>query len=234
MLKKLGNKLLVIHKQLQPIIHQEITPVITTEIQLVINEEIQPVIFSEGHPNIEEEILQLNLSKNKEIRIEDLPDVEIKDLNLEGLEIQHYIMRQVQNVEKTIMFPRIETKVQNIKRIRYVPYIEYKNGIIAPYDVKNQKQIIGSNTEKMETIIAVNFTSLDPIINYPMACKKTDIFENSVVKLYNEFPNLKNKKIYFIANGNVVNRSLTFEQNKIKNGTTILIREYEYNNSYYE
>ena len=85
----------------------------------------------------------------------------------------------------------------------------------------------------METIIAVNFTSLDQKINYPMACKKTDIFENIVVKLYNEFPNLKYKKIYFIANGNVVNRSLTFEQNKIKNGSTILIRENEISNSYY-
>ena len=80
----------------------------------------------------------------------------------------------------------------------------------------------------METIIAVNFASLDQKINFPMACKKTDIFENIVVKLYNEFPNLKYHKIYFIANGNVVNRSLTFEQNKIKNGTTILIRENEY------
>ena len=85
----------------------------------------------------------------------------------------------------------------------------------------------------METIISVNFTSLDQKINYLMACKKTDIFENILVKFYNEFPNLKYKKIYFIANGNVVNRSLTFEQNNIKNGTTILIREYEYNKSYY-
>lgn len=233
MLKKLGNKLLVIHKEIQPIIIEEIAPVITTSLQPVINEIIQPVIFSEGHPNIEEAILQLNLSKNKEIRIEDLPDVDIKDLNLEGLEIQHYIMKEVQCVKKQIAAPRTETKTQNSKRIKYVPYIEYKNGIIAPYDVKNQKQIIGPNTEKMETIMAVNFASLDQNINFPMACKKTDIFENIVVKLYNEFPNLKRQKIYFIANGNVVNRSLTFEQNKIKNGTTILIRENEYYNSYY-
>ena len=241
MLKKLGNKLFVIHKQIQPIIHQEITPiitkqiqpVITTQVQAVIHKKIQPVIFSEGHPNIEETILQLNLSKNKEIRIEDLPDVEIKDLNLEGLEIQHYIMKEEKETKQSIVQPIIQKEVQNMKRIRYVPYIEYKNGIICPYDVKNQKQIIGANTEKMETIIAVNFTSLDQKINYPMACKKTDIFENILVKFYNEFPNLKYKKIYFIANGNVVNRSLTFEQNNIKNGTTILIREYEYNKSYY-
>ena len=233
MLKKLGNKLIVIHKEIQPIIHQNIQPIITCQIQPIIQEKIQPVIFSEGDPNIEEAILQLKLPKNKEIRIEDLPDVDIKDLNLEGLEIQHYITKVEQHISQNKVVPYTKNEVKNSERIRYVPYIYYKNGIIAPYDVKNQKQIIGSNTEKMETIIAVNFTSLDQKINYPMACKKTDIFENIVVKLYNEFPNLKYKKIYFIANGNVVNMSLTFEQNKIKNGTTILIRENEYNTSYY-
>ena len=137
-------------------------------------------------------------------------------------------MREEKIVKKTIVQPVTKKEIKNIEKIRYVPYIEYKNGIIAPYDVKNQKQIIGPNTEKMETIMAVNFASLDQNINFPMACKKTDIFENIVVKLYNEFPNLKYHKIYFIANGNVVNRSLTFEQNKIKNGTTISIRENEY------
>ena len=85
----------------------------------------------------------------------------------------------------------------------------------------------------MEAIIAVNFISLNDNINYPMACKKTDIFSKIEEKLYHEFPQLKSKKIYFIANGNIVDRSSTFEQNKIKNGTTILIRENEYNTSYY-
>ena len=49
----------------------------------------------------------------------------------------------------------------------------------------------------METIISVNFTSLDQKINYLMACKKTYIFENIEDKLYNAFPNLKYKIIYF-------------------------------------
>ena len=225
MLKKLGNKLLVIHKEIQPVIHQNIQPVITSQVQAVIHKKIQPVIFSEGHPNIEETILQLNLSKNKEISVEDLPDVEIKNLNLQGLEIQHYIMKEEKLIEKTEIARATETKVLNKEQLIYVPYIYYKNGIIAPYDAKNQGQIIESDTVKMETIIAVNFASIDHNINYPMACKKKDIFENIVVKLYNEFPNLKYKNIYFIANGNVVNRSLTFEQNNIKNGTTILICE---------
>ena len=133
-------------------------------------------------------------------------------------------MKEEAHTTQNKVAPSVKNEVQNSERIRYIPYIYYKNGIIAPYDVKNQKQIIGTNTENMETIIAVNFTSLDQKINYPMACKKTDIFENIVVKLYNEFPNLKYKKIYFIANGNIINRSLTIAENKIENGTAILIK----------
>ena len=79
----------------------------------------------------------------------------------------------------------------------------------------------------MEEIIAVNFISLNYNINYPMACKKTDIFSKIEEKLYREFPELKSKKIYFIANGIVVDRSSTFEKNKIKSGNTILINEIE-------
>ena len=84
-----------------------------------------------------------------------------------------------------------------------------------------------TNTKIMETIIVVNFVSLTYNITYPMACRKTDIFENIEEKLYREFPSLKSKKIYFLANGNKINKSLTIEQNKIKNGNTILINEIE-------
>ena len=45
-------------------------------------------------------------------------------------------MKEVQNREKTIIQPLTKPELQNIERIRYVPYIEYKNGIICPYDVK--------------------------------------------------------------------------------------------------
>ena len=84
---------------------------------------------------------------------------------------------------------------------------------------------INSSTIAMESIIAVNFFSGPLNINYPMACKKTDIFSKIEKKLYYEYPELKSKKIYFMANGNVIDKSSTFEKNKIKNGNTILIEE---------
>ena len=75
-----------------------------------------------------------------------------------------------------------------------------------------------------ENIIAVNFISSDQLINYPIGGLKSDKFSTIEEKLLNEFPELRNKDIYYIANGNVMNRELTLEQNKIKTGNTILIQ----------
>ena len=109
-----------------------------------------------------------------------------------------------------------------LEKLKYIPYVMGKDGKIRPYEKKQTTLSVGP--EIMEKIVAVNFVSREENITYPMACAKKDIFANSEKKLYKEFPKLKSKKIYFIANGNVVNRSLTIAQNKIENGTTILIK----------
>ena len=248
--KRLGNKLLVIHKEIQPIIHQEFQPVITTEIQPVINEEIQPVVFSEMDPNIEETIQQLNRSANNTTDVFK-PNYE-KEKGILGshLEIIPYIERVEQHVTKREIVPSTKRETKTINKRVYVPYIQFRDGSIHPYEkqsikniypyekqsIKNLypygKQTIGATPERMEGIIAVNFVSLEQNISYPMACKKTDIFANIEKKLYDEYPKLKSKNIYFIASGNYVNRSLTFEQNKIQSGSTILIKENELKDSY--
>ena len=79
-------------------------------------------------------------------------------------------------------------------------------------------------TGDFEEINATNFRTSDQLINYPIAGKSTDNFSQLEEKLFHEFPDLRNKNIYFIANGNIINRDATLEENKIKSGTTILIQ----------
>ena len=76
-----------------------------------------------------------------------------------------------------------------------------------------------------EKVFAVNFRTIDQSINYPVPCKSSDSFSSVEMQLYQEYPELRTKKdIAFIANGNVINRSITVGQNKIKRGDTILIQ----------
>ena len=203
-----GGKIPVIHTEIQPIIHQEIQPVITTEIQPIIHKYIQPVIFEEGHPNIEAEMQKLKTGNSK------LP-FQIK-------QIQPYIKRVVQNIEKTIIQPSVQREEELISNeIEYVPYIQNKYGEIYLY----KKETINDSSIISEKIIAINFISIGHNINLPMACKKTDIFLTIEKKLFDEYPELKSKKLFYIANGNVIDKYISLEQNKIKNGNSILINE---------
>ena len=74
-----------------------------------------------------------------------------------------------------------------------------------------------------ERPMKIQFCSIDQQIKYTIYCYKTDNFSKIEKELYDKFPGLKSQNFCFIAYGDVVNRSLTLEQNKIKNDTTILI-----------
>ena len=76
---------------------------------------------------------------------------------------------------------------------------------------------------KDEKPIAIIFSSIDQSIHYAIACYISDKFSVVKEELFNEYPELKNKNIYFLVNGQIINTSSTLEQNKIKNGANILI-----------
>ena len=63
----------------------------------------------------------------------------------------------------------------------------------------------------------------DQIIKYSISCLNTVIFSEIETQLYLEFPDLKYKNKYFLANGNIINKFASLKENRIKNGTIILI-----------
>jgi len=77
--------------------------------------------------------------------------------------------------------------------------------------------------KEIDNMFAVNFVSTDyNINNCPLVCKKTEYFIELEEKLYKEYPYLKRKSIYFLCNGNLINRDETLENNGIKKGNIIL------------
>ena len=80
--------------------------------------------------------------------------------------------------------------------------------------------MINNNNEKP---ISVIFNLVEQNIHYSIACYSSDIFTTIEEQLYDEYPDLKQQNIYFVANGNVINKSDSLEKNKIKNSTNILI-----------
>ena len=77
------------------------------------------------------------------------------------------------------------------------------------------------NVERKD--LTINFTSIDQRIKYSMNCCNFDVFSSIKEELCLKFDELKNKKIFFLSNGNILKKNLTLEQNKIKDGEQILI-----------
>ena len=113
--------------------------------------------------------------------------------------------------------------MNNVSPITISGYIEIGN-VIKLDSSKSER--INEPTDISKKIIAVNFRLLDQSINFPVGGLKTDKFLILEDQLYKEFPQLRNKNVYFIANGIVIHRELTLEQNKINSGNTILIQFY--------
>ena len=77
-----------------------------------------------------------------------------------------------------------------------------------------------------ESKIKIIFSSCDDqsIKDYGISCYKEDIFSKIKKKLLSKYPDLKNKPIFFIANGNRVEEENSLRDNSIDDGTTILIK----------
>ena len=79
-----------------------------------------------------------------------------------------------------------------------------------------------------ENIIIIEFVSTDQTVNYrSVMCKSTDTFSIIENIIYDEYKELKRNDYYFLANGNVINKSKTLEQNKIRDKDVITMIECE-------
>ena len=74
-----------------------------------------------------------------------------------------------------------------------------------------------------ETNVNLHFITPDQNINYDIGCEYSDEFSSVEDKLYEKYPELRNKKgLMFIANGNIIKRTKTIEENMLKNRNTII------------
>ena len=78
---------------------------------------------------------------------------------------------------------------------------------------------------KNEKLMSIIIISVDQIIHYPIICKNTDPFINVEKVLYNVFPEFKETENFFMINGYKINKYKTLEENKIKNGDVITLKE---------
>ena len=115
----------------------------------------------------------------------------------------------------------------NIKRIKELEEIILSlNSKINKLENNQDKDKVAS-LKSGEEIVALFFTSEKQDIHRPISCKNTDTFAKIEEKIYNEYPKYKDYNTYLTVNGNVIKRFKTIDENKIKDGNTIIINIYD-------
>ena len=87
-------------------------------------------------------------------------------------------------------------------------------------DEKNYNRIMYKHIKES---IAVLFSSTDSKIHYSMICKTSDIFEKLEEKLYEAYPEYKERENIFLVNGNIVDKNKNIADNKIKDNDNIIL-----------
>ena len=71
-----------------------------------------------------------------------------------------------------------------------------------------------------DILMTIIFTTTD---QNSIICKNTDIFANLVSQMLQEYPEYKDKAIYFMSKGAVIQEYKTVEGNNLKNSDIVLI-----------
>jgi len=95
-------------------------------------------------------------------------------------------------------------------------------------ELKNKRQNNELNLREdlkniLNEIMSVNFSSIDEKINYSIPCIGSNIFIEIEEKLYKKYPEYCDSNNVFLYKGNNILKYKTLSENKIENGSQILL-----------
>ena len=172
----------------------------------------------------------LNFIKNDTIQI--ISDLELnqQNKNLEAqLEEKNKIIQQhnstILNGKKTI------EKLKNDIYMKDNDIAQNKDQLLRITEEMNKlkanNNINDNNSNYQEEKFAIIFIDSDHDVKYPISCSPNDIIADLEQKLYSRYPEYTEINTLLTVNGINIKRFKTIEQNGIKNGDIIIVKEYK-------
>jgi len=128
-------------------------------------------------------------------------------------------------IEKDILLK--EEKIKNNsfnKKIKEIDNISNKAKIKIK-ELENEIKLFRTyyHFSSNEKLISIKFISTNQDINYTVISKNSDDFSKIEKILYDTYPKYKDSENYFLANGIIINKDRTLEENKIRNNDILTI-----------
>ena len=196
-LKKINNKNEEIIKQKDNLLEQKQSKINELEKEIKILKEKNNK--NEALISQKEKMLEENGKK-----IEELKKIN-EEIESKNNELEEKNKNFIENNDKPIN-DLIELIMQNKKEIQL-----YKNSI--PFEFKEG-----------EKLICVAFHSMNDQRIYPVLCSNRKNFIFLEDQLYKKFPDCKRSQNVFMFKGNIIKKYKTLEENKIENGSVILMK----------
>ena len=154
------------------------------------------------------------------------------------LELQKNLNKQKER-NKYLLFDNEKQKKEEDKQIKIQMSIDKNEKKDIKYDkpIKDLKnkynktvnsdytRFMHSYPIKRKNTINVKFISVDQNINYLITCEEDQKFHYLEDLLYDKYPDYIDSENYFMVNGIKINRNKTLKDNKIKNGSTIVLKK---------
>ena len=172
--------------------------------------------FEEENANLKNKLEQVNNLLLKEKKITQLLSDRIK--NLEGkLKIEKNKVDEL--TEKKLEVQNLRSNTGNKDNIlklmdKLLPKEE---------EIQEMKSRYPFELLKGEKLISLIFMSYNQEIHYSLICKDSDKFTIVENLLYDEFPKFRKTENYFISDGNKINKYKTLKENKLNNGSIVML-----------
>ena len=153
-----------------------------------------------------------SLSNEKSSLKEKLSNSQIKIKKYESI-----IEEQKSNLEKIINEKELFQKSLKEKE-------EEINNIKNEMQQKQENNSFNQTFYTRDQMIALNFISTDSTLHYAIPCLNKDLFVDVEKKLYDKYPEYKEKNNNFLSQGKIVLRFKTVGENRLESGIPIVMQ----------
>ena len=156
---------------------------------------------------------------------------DIKSLSKENFDKENKLNEQqniIDNYKYLIDDLKIKLEENEKKWLSSQKLINEKDEIIK--NLNNEMQQLQEKNKFNQTfytrdqMFAANFLSTDQKVHYTFTCVKKDLFVDIEKKLYEKYPEYKEKNYNFVSQGKIVLRFKTIEENKLVSGVPIVLQ----------